>query len=157
MSRYLDDPTALWAEAKISYLAGDFPAYGSSQWRDLPPESPQRLAAVLEAAELWRRHVAEQARLDDLLETDPGLWWQEATQDADEEARRTLRRLRLSSFLDARERAELRRPLPPHQLRVTPGWPPVAIPGRPGWWRHCRDGRQIDLPYRDTAPKEAAA
>lgn len=31
-------------------------------------------------------------------------------------------------------------------VRATPEWPPIAIPGRPGWRRHCIDGRQVDLP-----------
>ncbi|MEI5099019.1 hypothetical protein RB200_10715 [Streptomyces sp. PmtG] len=28
---------------------------------------------------------------------------------------------------------------------ATPGWPPIAIPGRPGYFRHHLDGRQVDL------------
>lgn len=37
-----------------------------------------------------------------------------------------------------------------YEVTATPGWTPVAIPGRPGWWRHClSDGRQLDLPSRD--------
>lgn len=30
------------------------------------------------------------------------------------------------------------------EVRATEGWPPVAIPGRPGWFRHLIDGRQVD-------------
>jgi hypothetical protein len=30
------------------------------------------------------------------------------------------------------EQQALRRPKPAHQLRATPGWPPIAIPGQPG-------------------------
>jgi hypothetical protein len=37
-------------------------------------------------------------------------------------------------------------PTPPREVTATPTWPPVAIPGRPGWWRHCIDGQQVDLP-----------
>jgi hypothetical protein len=41
----------------------------------------------------------------------------------------------------------------PYQVTATPDWPPVAIPGRPGWWRHYIDGQQVDLPHNDsTAP-----
>ena len=29
---------------------------------------------------------------------------------------------------------------------ATEGWPPVAIPGHPGWRRHLIDGQQVDLP-----------
>lgn len=38
---------------------------------------------------------------------------------------------------------------PPHEVMATPAWPPVAIPGRPGWYRHYIDGCQVDLPTRD--------
>lgn len=37
----------------------------------------------------------------------------------------------------------------PYEVTATPDWPPVAIPGRPGWWRHCIDGKQVDLPTND--------
>ena len=30
------------------------------------------------------------------------------------------------------------------EIRATPAWTPVAIPGRPGWWRHWVDGQQVD-------------
>lgn len=33
-----------------------------------------------------------------------------------------------------------------YEVTATPDWPPVAIPGSPGWWRHCIDGQQVDLP-----------
>lgn len=35
----------------------------------------------------------------------------------------------------------------PYEVTATPDWPPVAIPGRPGWWRHHIDGQQVDLPH----------
>lgn len=36
---------------------------------------------------------------------------------------------------------------PSYEVTATPGWPPIAIPGRPGWWRHCGpSGEQLDLP-----------
>lgn len=37
-------------------------------------------------------------------------------------------------------------PTPPREVHAAPGWPPVAIPGRPGWWRHWINGREVDLP-----------
>lgn len=40
-------------------------------------------------------------------------------------------------------------PSKPHEVTATPDWPPVAIPGRPSWWRHCIDGQQVDLPIDD--------
>lgn len=32
------------------------------------------------------------------------------------------------------------------RICATPGWTPVAIPGRPGWWRHLINGQQVDTP-----------
>ncbi|MET9149999.1 hypothetical protein ABZX82_01770 [Streptomyces griseoflavus] len=46
----------------------------------------------------------------------------------------------------------------PHEVTATPDWPPVAIPGRPSWWRHYENGRQADLPHNNrtaTAGEEA--
>jgi hypothetical protein len=37
-------------------------------------------------------------------------------------------------------------PPEPYEVSATPHWPPVRIPGRPGWWRHCINGEQVDLP-----------
>lgn len=37
----------------------------------------------------------------------------------------------------------------PYEVTATPDWPPVAIPGRPGWRRHHIDGKQVDLPNTD--------
>ncbi|MFI0716239.1 hypothetical protein ACH4SK_37705 [Streptomyces inhibens] len=128
----LDCVSALWADAKAVYLAGGFPTYSSTEWCGLPWESPLRLAAVLAAAELWRLHQAEQNRRDHLLVADPDAWFREVTADANEEARRTLRRLRLSSVPTAAEMAARRRTQPARPLRPTPGWPPLAVPGRPG-------------------------
>jgi len=36
-------------------------------------------------------------------------------------------------------------PVPPREVTATPGWPPIAIPGRPGWWRHLVGGQQVDM------------
>lgn len=40
-------------------------------------------------------------------------------------------------------------PPEPYEVVATEGWPPVRIPGRPGWWRHCIDGQQVDLPHNN--------
>lgn len=37
----------------------------------------------------------------------------------------------------------------PRPVQAAPGWPPVRIPGRPGWWRHHINGQQVDLPSRN--------
>lgn len=103
----------LWADARSSFFAGGFPKYASPEWAALHPDDPRRLAAALAAAEMWRKYGDEEALL---------AWFREASR-----AR--------PSIADRRTRAELdqaARRKPPHQLRATPGWPPVAIPGQPG-------------------------
>ncbi|MEK2475698.1 DUF2742 domain-containing protein [Streptomyces noursei] len=124
--------SALWTQAKDVYLDGSFPAYGSPVWCSLPADSPQRLAAALDAAEHWRRHVAEQQRLDALAESDPQAWFREVTADANEEARRMLRRMRLSSMPTTEEMAARRLHRSARPVQASPGWPPIAIPGQPG-------------------------
>ncbi|MFE8011474.1 hypothetical protein ACFU3O_01900 [Streptomyces antibioticus] len=67
------DPTdhvALWAEARCRYLASDFPTYGSPEWRALHPDDPRRFAAVIDAAECWRKYGDEEGLLQ---------WFREAS------------------------------------------------------------------------------
>ncbi|MDJ0345954.1 hypothetical protein QMK19_30575 [Streptomyces sp. H10-C2] len=119
-----EDVTALWAATLALYDTKDFPEYGSPAWRALPPDSPHRLASVLEAAEQWRRHQAEQWRLDSL---DPHDWYAEVFGHARAEASRLVALRRIGAVTAARTKfAE------PHQLQATPGWPPVRIPGGGG-------------------------
>jgi hypothetical protein len=108
-----DDITALWAQARMEYDGKDFPRYGSQAWRDLPPDSPKRLASALQAAELWRRY----GDLEELVE------WLTAA---------TAARPPLHSTKTHAQITEARKPKSPHQLHATPGWPPIAVPGRPG-------------------------
>ncbi|MFK0225900.1 hypothetical protein ACIQUL_09040 [Streptomyces sp. NPDC090303] len=128
------DITALRAETQITALGvTTWPTYGTPAWLQLNPQDPRCYAATLEAAELHRRAETERQRLDSLMDEDPEAWWREITADANAHAatlgrslaaRRTAEELRV-----ARDRAGNR---PPHQLRATPGWPPIAIPGQPG-------------------------
>lgn len=37
----------------------------------------------------------------------------------------------------------------PYEVTATPDWPPVVLPGRPGWRRHYIDGQQVDRPITD--------
>lgn len=148
-----NDSTAMWAEAQITRLGVDaFPAYGSPAWLALRANDPRRAAAIIEAAELWRRQQAREQWLDDLLERDPEQWYRLVTADADREAGRVLRAERLSTRPTAAETAGRRTHGEPRPVVATPGWP-VAIPGRPGWWRHhLEGGRQFDMPHRQETP-----
>jgi hypothetical protein len=160
--------TTVWASARITELLDGkpdtAPEYGSAAWIELPANDPRRAAALITAAECWRRYAEEQARLDQLAEDDPGAWFDEVTAPADEAARRFLREERAAgrsvssrpTFAELKRRRQVRRAL--HIVRASPGWSPVAIPGRPGWWRHLVDGAQVDLPSREAPEqKEEAA
>lgn len=104
--------TTLWANAKAAWTARDFPKYGSREWIALDPGDPRRLAGALEAAEMWRKYGDE----DELA-----AWLKNLS--------------RTPNLVGHRTRAELdalARPKPPHQLRATPGWPPIRVPGGNG-------------------------
>lgn len=155
------DVVGVWASAQVTRLLDGAPAnlplpeYGAAEWLDLPGADPRRAAALITAAEQWRRLVDEQARINELAETNPDAWYDAVTRAADKEAHRLIRRHQLSKWptsaeLDARRR-EYR---PAHVVKATPGWSPIGIPGRPGWWRHLINGQQVDLPSREL-PKES--
>jgi hypothetical protein len=117
------DRVQLWADAKSLYLAGVFPKYGSAAWRALHPDDPKRLAAALDAAEMWRKYGDEEALL---------AWFREASRPR-------------PSVADRRTKAELdeaAQPQPAHQLQATPDWPPIAIPGQPGKYLTNTEGRK---------------
>ncbi|MGV9875294.1 hypothetical protein ACWDUG_21605 [Streptomyces cellulosae] len=118
------DPTdhvALWAEARCRYLAEDFPPYGSPAWYALHPDDPSRFAAVIDAAEKWRKYGDEEALLQ---------WFREASQpreplhkrrtlaELDEEARRCRERV---AETWARQR---------DQTSNSSRWPRVTVPGQ---------------------------
>ncbi|MEU3226515.1 DUF2742 domain-containing protein [Streptomyces sp. NPDC006976] len=134
--------TALRAEMQVTALrVDDWPAYGSPAWLQLDPKDPRVYTATLEAAELYRRGEAERQRLEDLADSDPVAWWREITADANAYAARqghAIARMRTAAEIRvARDNANNR---PPHQLRATPGWPPIAIPGQPG--RYLTPGQE---------------
>lgn len=117
-----DAITELWANAKAAWTVRDFPKYGSQAWIALTPDDPRRLAGALEAAELWRKYGDEEELI---------AW---------------LKNLgRRPNLIETRTRAQLdalAEPGPPHQLRPTPGWPPIRIPGQPGRYLTYRDSHQ---------------
>ncbi|MFF7884316.1 hypothetical protein ACH40F_29145 [Streptomyces sp. NPDC020794] len=102
-------------------------------WLHLDPQDPRTYAATLEAAELHRRAQAERSRLDWLQEYEPDVWWREITDEARAEAGRRVRAARsMTSAAEVRARQARAGNRTPHKLTATRGWPPIAIPGRPG-------------------------
>ncbi|MEU5195226.1 hypothetical protein AB0G86_14390 [Streptomyces scabiei] len=87
---------------------------------------------MITAAELWRRYGDEQELM---------AWFRDASRHREPLASR-----RTFVELDA-----LAQPKPAKPVQATPGWPPVAIPGRPGWYRRLVDGRQVDVQRTDVA------
>ncbi|MGW1034309.1 DUF2742 domain-containing protein [Streptomyces antibioticus] len=140
------DVTEMWASAQVTALgARDFPRYGSLPWLTLKADDPGRAAAIITAAEEWRRHNAHEEWLNRLLDTHPTAWFRVVTADADQYARKILPELARRPTI-AEIKARNPRPVP-RPVVATPDWPPVAVPGRPGWHRHCGpDGAQIDKP-----------
>lgn len=141
------DAVALWASAQVTALGVDtWPPYGTPAWRVLLADDPRKAAAIFEAAEQWRQHRAEADELDRLLTDDPEEWFRRVTADADAEARRILPALaKRPTAAEVHARAGHQ---PPRVIAAARGWPPVAIPGRPGWFRHYANGRQVDAPSR---------
>lgn len=149
------DPVALWASARVTELLGeqeqDAPAYGTPEWQRLAGDDPRKAAAILTAAESWRRYGHEDMTVikaaemwrkygDDVLQ-----WFKEASAPH-------------APIADRKTIVEwdaLAKPRPPRPVRATSGWPPVAVPGRLGWYRHMVDGKQVDLHTRD--PQQVAA
>lgn len=128
------DVTQIWAEQQFAALGViEAPEYGSPAWVKLRAEDPRRAAALIEAAELWRRSRARETWLDQLAEDDPERWFALVTADADAEAKRLLRLMRLSTrptWTEIQTKRATHGGV--HQLKATPGWPPIAVPGHPG-------------------------
>lgn len=115
--------TELWANAKTAWAAHDFPKYGSREWIALDPGDPRRLAGALEAAEMWRKYGDEEELC---------AW-----------LRNLGRSVNLTGYRTRAELDALGKPQPAHQLRATPGWPPIRVPGG--------NGRYLTHEYREAA------
>lgn len=148
----------VWAENTVTNLLSGapdglvVPDYGTPSWARLDARNPLRSAAVITAAELWRRQETEKARLEELYGSDPEAWFREITAKADAAAARLGRSLASAPTWEECRRRRAPRPTAP--VRATPEWTPIGIPGRPGWWRHYLDGRQVDLPHSDLDERE---
>ncbi|KUO19663.1 hypothetical protein [Streptomyces dysideae] len=72
------DITGLWASNQVTSLLdgvdGTVPEYGSLEWVQLPPGDPRKVAAVIAAAEEFRRYVLEETWMDELHRRDPEAW-----------------------------------------------------------------------------------
>lgn len=132
------------------------PLFGTSEWLALPSDDPARAAALLLAARAWlhkRLSLAEDVLVDSAyLGRLGGLYAETAVADANEHARvlaAEVRRLPTYAQLAAR-----RHTYPPiREVRATEDWTPVAIPGRPGWYRHWQSGGgQLDAQSYDLEP-----
>lgn len=151
------DVAALWASAQVTSLLNGLedpvPVYGSFGWLRLTPGDPRKVAAIITAAEEYRRHADEEARLDRLAEEDPEAYRCEIYADANAYAASIARDIaRRPTAEEIRRRAAHD---PARGVAAAAGWPPVAIPGRPGWYRHLVGGRQVDLPTN--APQDGPA
>jgi hypothetical protein len=105
--------TAYRANAQVVALrVQEWPPYGSVHWLRLDPQDPRVYAATLEAAEEHRMHI------------------ERIYEDAHRQAEHVVRTAAEARAVAARTRTMRTRE--PHQLTPTPGWPPIAIPGRPG-------------------------
>ncbi|MEU5112012.1 hypothetical protein AB0G64_10965 [Streptomyces longwoodensis] len=107
------------------------PKYGTREWQQTPGNDPRRTVALIEAAEMWRRYGDE----DDLL-----AWFQQAH----------TARPPLSSGKTVAELPDVPKRVA-RPVVATEGWPPVALPGRPGWYRRIVNGRQVDVQSRQVA------
>jgi len=152
-----DQVTELRAYAQIAALrVADWPPYGSVDWLRLDPEDPRVYAGTLEAAELHRRAETARNRLDWLMEHEPVSWWREVTEEANREAARRARSIAARRTADEIRAAQARATnRPAREVVATPGWPPIQIPGRPGWHRHLINGEQVDRPTNDAQESSA--
>lgn len=145
------DPVALWAISAVTHLLDgldDPPVYGSPAWRRLPGNDPRRNAALITAAESWRRFGCE-----DMPVIEAAQMWRKYGSD---EVLTWLREASVSHrpLADRKTIAELNalaKPKPPRPVQATVGWPPIAIPGRPGWYRQLVDGQQVDVRRTEAA------
>ncbi len=160
--RAANEAARRWATAQIAALTADGPdgevQYGSPEWVALPVADRRRNVALLRAAEAWRSHSAGLAErvvwqieadvaAGELAREEHRAEWD--TQQAEEWQLIARWARGLASVPTTDERLAARAAVQPRAVRADAGWPPVAIPGRPGWWRHLIDGQQVDLPSRD--------
>ena len=125
---------------------GTNPEAPASMTAGAPGPSPIELSGtILQAFALHLEHHLFREWTDAMDAAEAAAW---------EPVRRHLAGLRkMPTWAEQQARRQLDAP---RQVTATHGWPPVAIPGRPGWWRHLIDGQQVDLPIHDQDRQGAA-
>lgn len=71
-----------WQAAKARYQRGDYPDYGSDDWKALPLEDPRKMAGLVAFAQMWLRYGDEIADNLNQQLTYPEPLWQRATTEA---------------------------------------------------------------------------
>lgn len=98
---------------------------------------------ILADALRWQDHVRQELDELDWMREDPLGWYMDTFAEARIEARKLIPAI--AAMKSARAVRDARaKPGPIHELRATQGWPPIAIPGRPGWRRQLVNGKQTD-------------
>lgn len=160
--------TRAFVRAQLSVLEPDGQPtaiqFGSPEWVQLDPSDKQRTAALLRAALAWHDYCANTAERV-VRQTSSDIEAGEAARDAwraewdaeeAEEWKLLARYVRgLASVPTTQETKAIRASIRPREVQATPGWPPIALPGRRGWRRHLVNGQQVDL-HDDAQMGEAA-
>ncbi|MEV7600044.1 hypothetical protein AB0O91_21950 [Kitasatospora sp. NPDC089797] len=131
--------------------------YGSQEWLQLPLDDPRRAAALIRAAAAWREHCAElpervicEAKADVELgqgvrdEIAAEVYAQLAAEQAADWGLIAGWAKSLAKVPGVEEGDRARRFAPAREPAASVAWPPVAIPGQPGWHRHMVNGQQVD-------------
>lgn len=102
-----------------------WPEYGTPEFYAADPLSREKRFSVFVAAEQWRLQGVALDQLDDVD------WYVHTFGDARRLAAQILAATnRIRGFKEIREARQQRRA--PRELKATPGWPPIAVPGAPG-------------------------
>ncbi|MDW8807421.1 hypothetical protein P1P68_22195 [Streptomyces scabiei] len=68
----------MWASHQVTQLLDGIddpvPEYGSLEWVQLPAGDPRKVAAIIAAAEEFRRYASEETWMDELHRRDPDAW-----------------------------------------------------------------------------------
>ncbi|OKI14245.1 hypothetical protein [Streptomyces sp. CB03911] len=149
---------ANWVAAQQTALAGRPDGgteiqYGSPEWVSLPQGDPRRAVAVIRAAEAWRMFTSDlperviiQVAADLAAgEANREQWFAEWNREWAEDWASIANWARgLAGIPTPAEYAAAREAVRPREVKATSGWPPIALPGRPGWQRQLVDGQQVD-------------